>query len=204
MLKFAWAGTNEWAADLGRLGKDLSFDMWKQVGREIIDDFHDAEARLINSEGATGKHKKWDPLTEKYAAWKRKHYPASPIMMLTGSLFLSLLGRHPDSIQSVVTLPTGGAVIRMGTAVTSKDGFDYPTAHQRGPEGHKATGKLPARRTIDPTDARMKIWFQIIQRHIVQSAMRNKKTFDHVSLGGGSFDQVGDSAVDVKEYGTRT
>lgn len=194
-IKFAWAGTNEWIADLSRLGRDLSFNVWQRVGRQIIDKFHQDEAKLLMSSGSSGKHGAWAALSPKYAAWKAKHYPSSGIMMLTGSLFLSLMGRHPDAIQSVVTLPGGGAVIRMGTAVTSKDGFDYPKAHQRGARGHKASGKMMARRTIDPTDHQVQEWYRIIQRELVKSIQRNTKSFSHVSLGQGRIDTVGGSIL---------
>jgi hypothetical protein len=195
-LQFGWAGTNEWMADLSRIGKELSFGVWKRVGAQIIADFHQVEAKLITSGGSSGKHGTWAALTPKYAEWKAKHYPSSGIMMLTGSLFLSLMGRHPDSLQSVMMLPGGGAVIRMGTAVTSKDGFDYPTAHQKGPKGHKASGKMVARRTIDPTDRQVQEWYRIVQREIVGSIMRNTKSFSHVSLQQtGKMDVVGGGIV---------
>lgn len=46
---------------------------------------------------ATGQP--WAPLSERYAAWKRKHYPGQPVGVLTGRAKGSLTSPfHPDSV----------------------------------------------------------------------------------------------------------
>jgi len=60
-----------------------------------------------------------------YAAWKEKHFPGSPIMMLHGDLFLSLMGRHEGTIASVTMNPGGGRLSRW-ELTSIQGGFDYP------------------------------------------------------------------------------
>lgn len=48
--------------------------------------FYDFEAKLFDSEGASGADGRWAPLTRAYAQWKAIEAPGKPILDLTGDL----------------------------------------------------------------------------------------------------------------------
>jgi len=54
------------------------------VWDKVLDILYEAERQLFAKEGQTKEHSKWEELSPRYAAWKKKHYPGMPIMTLTG------------------------------------------------------------------------------------------------------------------------
>lgn len=172
-IKMSWPGTKAWESDMSRLIFDLSFKTMKEAGAQIIQDFYGVEKKLFISQGGSGASGSWPPLSENYRAWKKKHYPGRPIMVLGAHLMASLIGTSSDSIHTVSK--TGDTWrITIGTNAKSKDGFDYPLYHQK---------KAPKRRrTIDPTIQDLQKWMNIIQRHCVNSFAKYNKAFDKVKI----------------------
>jgi phage gpG-like protein len=95
--------------------------------------FREAEAEQFRSGG--GLSGGWAPLYPRYKAWKDQHYPGLPMLVLSGRLRASLIGRTADSIFKV-----NAKSVRFGTNVP------WSGKHQTG------EGLIPARPPV-PTQA---------------------------------------------------
>lgn len=99
------------------------------------------EKKLFASEGASGGER-WNPLSEQYRRWKKRHYPGRKILSLTGKLRKSLTQMektNPDHIGygAFEPLPT----INLGTS-DKKAAWHYEgNAHlpKRDPIQHKTS-----------------------------------------------------------------
>lgn len=101
------------------------------------------------SEGVQGGTK-WVPLSPRYAAWKRVHYPGMPILTRTGRLRASLTRAHdPDHI--FTTSP--------GTLIFSSR-VPYGKYHQFG------TRFMPPRPPVRFNEAAKRYVVKILQRHL--------------------------------------
>jgi len=110
------------------------------VWDKVLNIIYEAEQRLFEREGRTSEHGKWEKLSPRYAAWKKKHYPGMPILTLTGRFNGSMTdpsGRHAD-IRERQTLTWGSAYEVSG-------GYDLGGIHA---EGHE---NMPAREPIRVT-----------------------------------------------------
>ena len=100
---------------------------------------------------AKGKPHRWKPLTPRYAAWKRKHYPAMPLMRRRDRLIRSLtIGRGASERDAIKQIKKTWA--RFGTSVP------YADYHQNPAPG----GRLPKREVVQPTDRDYTRWSQTI------------------------------------------
>lgn len=86
-LKAEHEALNRALSDLLRASSD-----WRPAWEGIEHIFYAAEKRLFESEGASGGER-WKPLSAAYARWKRLRFPGRPILVRTGSLKRSLIGR---------------------------------------------------------------------------------------------------------------
>jgi len=181
-IKMSWPNVKTWQTNMGRLCNELDLKTMKLAGQQIIQNFYGAEKKLFISQGGSGMHGRWPDLSENYKAWKQKHYPGRPIMVLGAHLMASLIGTSSDSIHTVSK--TGNTWrITIGTKAKSRDGFDYPLFHQMGGRGFKVGLHAPkTRRTIDPTRQDITIWMKIIQRHVVNSVAKWEQVFDKVRI----------------------
>jgi len=126
---------------------------------DISTDFFQHMMRVFKMEGAVDERTRWTPLSQSYAAWKRKHYPSAKILHLTGRLEKSLTEKgSPDNIMNLDKL-----TLSIGTRVP------YALKHQRG-----VRGELPQRKIIDLTAPLKKRWTHIIHQHIYDKV---KKTW---------------------------
>ena len=78
----------------------LTFTDVNKMYAGALEAFFKIEEKIFESGGG---EKRWQPLTLKYEAWKNKHYPALPIMQMTGALKDALTGKDPSSLKLIST-----------------------------------------------------------------------------------------------------
>ena len=143
---------------------------------EIADDFFEVEQRLFDSEGGTGEHGAWAPLSPRYAAWKARAFPGRGILVAENRMKQSLTTRTGDSIRKIDALE-----LRVGTRIRSKKGgFPYPAAHQTG------TSKTPRRRVIDIAESDKRNWTRFVQRYLVGLSRSGVRASRGESLRAGA------------------
>ena len=124
--------------------KDLRPVWWR-----MRDNFSAGQKKHFKSEGsATGA--KFQALSAKYAAWKRKHYPGKPILQRTGALYRSL-----------TNVRAKGAIYRalpMSLIIGTK--ISYAAYHQFG------GGALPRRPVVRLTEKQKKLFMKFLQEHL--------------------------------------
>lgn len=178
-IRVDWTNQNEFVRDMSLFAKQLNYTLAKEIEPDMKARFHIMEKNLFQGEGASGKHGKWASLSPQYRKWKARKYPGQPIMVLAGNLRASLIGATAESIFN--TTKSGNKfVYEMGTDV-NRDGFDYPTYHQK-----KAKKK---RRTIDMTNKDTTQFGALIARHIYGMAKRSKVWDKVTSMGNAEFDR---------------
>lgn len=97
---------------------------WPSVVREL----RAIMAQQFTSQGTYGGSGRWKPLSEVYAAWKRKKFPHRTILELTGAMRASLQVQTVDSV-----IEGSSNRLFFGTSVTDPEsGYFYPIAHQVG------------------------------------------------------------------------
>jgi len=111
----------------------------------VIAEFHRGEEEVFQKEGAYGGNRRWKSLQPEYAAWKEKHYPGQPLLVLTGRMKRRLVN------------PTGGGCIydhgKAKLLIQSDvpvDGHDLAGIHM-APE----RADLPAREPFQVSSAQM-------------------------------------------------
>jgi hypothetical protein len=150
-LKFEFAGDVQLDRTLARFeAADDARPAWEALARK----FAAMERRQFSTEGAYGSGG-WPDLSDKYAAWKERHYPGKTILRRSDELYKSLTER-PFGVE---VIEPGFMVL--GTDVRSEDGFPYAEAHQQG------TGRLPQRRPIEFRESDRAEWVKVLQRFIV-------------------------------------
>ena len=85
--------------------------------------------RAFDSEGSS-IGEKWQPLSPSYAAWKGRHFPGQPLLVLRGKMKQSLT---EESSRNAIFNRTGGRQLILGTRIK------YAKFHQYG------TKSTPAR-----------------------------------------------------------
>jgi phage gpG-like protein len=116
--------------------------------RSISDNFRETEKKTFDNQG---RGKSWMPLSSTYAAWKAKHYPGRPIMVLTGDLKRSLTSRDANHIERI-----------------RHQDMEIGTSDKKGIWHQKGTSKMPARKLISPTASDKMEWVNIIRSYIVE------------------------------------
>jgi phage gpG-like protein len=140
------------------LGDERFIRAFNRVGEEVKDfsepfetiyqDFAALEERRFLAQGWPPAH--WAPLSPEYAAWKQRHFPGRPILVLSGRMraaFGNVDGSSFDALKEIFeTHATFGTVL------------PYPIYHQTG------TSKMPARRPVHLEEEDKRRWALIIQR----------------------------------------
>ena len=152
-----------WKREADRFVNTMSYDAIKDSSQAIAALYRKSERQLFASQGGSGKHGSWPPLSKKYREWKEKKFPGRTIMILRGRLVDSLT-RQATGTVNFVSRAGRNYTITMGTDVKSKGGFDYPEFHQEN--------RNKTRRTIDPTDVEMDKWANILQRGVIIQARK--------------------------------
>ena len=102
---------------------------------------------------------RWAPLSEKYAQWKELHYPGMPILVRTGVLKKSM---------TQLGSPGNISLISKASAVFGTSIF-YGIFH----DSDAPRTKLPRRNFSIPSDRRLNIWREQIERDIIQNFKAN-------------------------------
>jgi len=169
VLELKGVNVDKWEADFSRFQSELSYKAIKRAAKEIRYIFEKAEKELFETEGRSGRHSKWPPLSEKYKLWKDKNYPGRPILVLKGRLKKSLAQITPDTINT--TSKFGDKwIINMGTTV------EYAEYHQKGIRS--GTGRK-VRRPIDPSDEVARLMIRAVQREVTKAA-KISGVFDNI------------------------
>lgn len=113
------------------------------------------EGRQFATEGRYGSGG-WAPLSERYGAWKARHYPGKPILQREGDLIASLTRR-----------PFGIEVIETDRAIFGSD-VEYGLHHQRG---GTVDGRPPQRRPVELPERERVEWIRLIQRYVVTGTL---------------------------------
>lgn len=130
--------------------KDLS-----DAFREIAKDFHESEERQFDTEGGYGAGG-WAPLAPSTIESKARRGFPDRILVRTGQLRDSLMGRGPRAVEVVRPLE-----LRVGTEL------DYARYHQRG------TRRMPARPVIMLPEEQKTRMHKTIHRYLVKQANRS-------------------------------
>jgi hypothetical protein len=138
------AGTDRVVALVDSLAH-ASQDM-RPLWDEIVPRFVAMEVTAFAEQGGAGGP--WAPLSPGYAAEKAKRHPGKTILRATDDLFHSLTDRLDIDIREQHMLVMGSA---------------DPNAprHQHG------TGRMPARRVIDPPPSEVRTWVELVHAHLV-------------------------------------
>lgn len=148
MIKIEVQGAEELKAaftDLAHKTGDLT-PIWPAIA-EI---FYERERALFSSEGEG----QWVQLSPSYGAWKSKHHPGLPLLVLTGNLRESMTGKgSPFSVYE--TTPHS---LSVGSSVP------YAIFHQLG------TSKMPARPPIIIDDATTQKMLDVVTAELGKAA----------------------------------
>ncbi len=145
--------------NISEMADDLS-PLWNQ----LIDEFHSSEEKTFAAEGAFEGKFKWEPLSEKYAAWKASKankYGNQPILVLSGTLKSSLTTRDTTGAHVVIEpqMMEVGSVLRVGK-------WNLALLHQMG------TKRMPPREPVRFSAEEKKRWSRIVasnfQRRITE------------------------------------
>lgn len=109
---------------------------------------------------------RWPPLSEKYAKWKRIHFPGKPILVRTGELKDSMVNvTHPDNISKI-----GKFSAAFGSKVS------YGIYH----DSELPRRKLPRRNFSIPGPRRLEIFQKILEDDIIKQFKINGITVKKV------------------------
>lgn len=120
------ASVERFALELGNFGK--------HVFPRVTEVLEDAVAEQFDSEGRAGQGGGWDELSPKYAAWKAKKFPGSPLLVRTSRMVSGLV----SSLAPTALRSKDQTRMEYGTR-----GVEYASFHQFG------TRKMPARPFMD-------------------------------------------------------
>lgn len=122
----------------------------------MAEDFYTTQWQVFAKEGGHEGLKPWAPLSERYEAWKERHYPGRPILVLTGRLRAALTTPNARGAIKQVTADT----LILGAHVPVKGGWNLAALHQQG------TRKMPARPPLRLTEPQKKRWVKYMHEHV--------------------------------------
>lgn len=126
-------GMQSLRAALERAGDNVRH-LGQYVFPRLIPVLEKAVRRQFQAEGGGPFAGPWAPLTEKYRAWKERHYPGRPILVRTGDMREALT----SSASPFASRDYSDSELAYGTK-----GLNYASFHQTG------TGRLPGRPPFD-------------------------------------------------------
>lgn len=100
---------------------------------------------------------RWKALSPDYKAWKDRHYPGAPLLVRTGRLKESMITEGAPG--NINIIGKNGAVF--GSSIR------YGIYHDQ-PDG-ATNGKMPRRNFSEPSERRMSIWMQQIEKDIIHN-----------------------------------
>lgn len=112
---------------------------------------------IFNRQQPRGEGARWPQLSPEYAAQKERQFPGSPILVKTGALKSSMTSKGaPDNISLIAK-----------TSAVFGSSISYGIYHDEGGE------KIPRRNFSEPSDRRMKIWIDQIERSLIHNFEKN-------------------------------
>lgn len=124
-------------------------------------DFYETQRQVFIKEGGFEGLKPWAPLSDSYAAWKERHYPGRPILVLIGRLRAALT---VPNARGAIKQVTANSLI-LGAHVPVKGGWNLAALHQHG------TRKMPARPPLRLTEPQKKRWVKYMHEHVWSDAI---------------------------------
>ena len=119
--------------------KQAIVDVEKNVMQNLQPFWEDYATRVVIDEiariFATEGYGQWPPLSPKYAAWKRKHYPGKTILRLTDAYFKASTQKDAGGNIAHYTKD----YMEWGADLSyfeSLAGFQYPIVHEKGGSRH--------------------------------------------------------------------
>lgn len=106
--------------------------------------------QIFDKQQPRGVELRWQPLSERYAAWKEVNFPGQPILVRTGALRESMTKRGAEGN---ITLISGAAAV-FGSRIP------YGGFHDEG------TSRMPMRNFSIPSTRREDIWKGQIERDL--------------------------------------
>lgn len=134
----------------GERGENLS-----AAFARIMFDFQQEQEQVFAASGAFGGRGGWEPLSEKYGAWKARITPGAPILTLTGNMRGSLT--DAKALGAVRTVTADELFIGTDIMVGS---WNLAWLHADGTE------TMPARPPIRVTEDQLERWMEIILKHL--------------------------------------
>lgn len=156
----------------GQKQLDRALGVW--VGRitdlrgvwdDIRDDFIAGEREQFKTEGGSGSGG-WPPLSPVYKAWKDRHYPRRPLLVLNGRLLMSLTNKN----NADMVYEKGKLSLKLGTKIP------YAIYHQTG------TSKMPARPPIELTERQKTLWPKLIQEYLFKTGQALQTPDDRITI----------------------
>ena len=121
--------------------------------------FREDEKQQFSSEGSSGGAK-WQALSPRYAAWKKRKYPGRKIMSLTGKTRKSLTTKGSGHVAKYILKPY--PVVEVGTSVkTAAYHIDHPKNDLYNP-------RMPNRDTLQITAQQDRKYTQIITEYMTE------------------------------------
>jgi phage gpG-like protein len=155
MLRFTFQVENAKSIDLAFGGLVAKIQDWRALWPHVIERIVKVEERIYATEGQTGGHGQWAPLTAAYAKQKQRKYGDKPIEQASERLRQSLVEAGEGHVEDLQPLS-----MAYGTNVP------YAIWQQTG------TSKMPARRLIDFTREDQAVIQREIQRQAVNFTRR--------------------------------
>ena len=143
-------GAERFVRAFNRIASDMTD--FREPFADIYDNFCGIEERSFKAQGLPDR---WVPLSPRYAAWKRKHYPGKKILERTGALKAAMTGSGPGAVRVI-----GHRSAEFGTDIP------YARYHQSG------TRYMPRRKVVQLTDAMKVGWGRIIHQWAVATMKR--------------------------------
>lgn len=172
-LSFEIAGEDKILKTIDGIGervKDFS-----PAFENISQDFY----RLMKQQFTIGGYTPWQPLTDKYAAWKARVAPGQPIMVLFGGMRDSLTTQTArGSINNI-----SPRELKIGTSTTSKNGYHYPYAHQHG------LGNNPVRKVIEVPVGTASKWVRMIRDYAMWEIGRQEGNWKSAMMEDYGFEE---------------
>lgn len=129
---------------------------WNPIFEDMAEAFYKQEESVFNYEGKYNDLNMWEPLTEKYNAWKQRKFPGRKVLELTGKLKESLTRKGAEG--NIHEITADG--MRIGTNLKTKNGYTLGTLHQLG------TKKMVARPPLKLSAMLKKDFNQIMRKHL--------------------------------------
>jgi hypothetical protein len=115
--------------------------------------FHESERELFEKQGSTGRAGAWDELSEPYRTRKASMFPGAGILVATGAMRASLVGKTGDSI-----LKATATTLEVGT--TRLAGYHWAKGRKAIDVGEEQEKSLFGRALAEWGNAVRKEWEQ--------------------------------------------